>query len=514
MEKLRILWIDDEIDLLRPHIIFLEKKGYEVETAGYASEGLEKLSEQNFDVVFLDEQMPGMQGLEALLEIKKQHPDLPVVMITKSEEENIMEEAIGKEITDYLIKPINPNEIILSLKKIFRKKQLVSEQAVRDYQREFGKISMDIGMSNDWQSWTDIYRTLMFWSIKLDELEDEQMRDILNGQIAEANAGFFRFVKKHYEDWINGSGDAPLMSHRLLKEKMLPQSAEKALLVVIDNLRYDQWLSIRPVLQEFLHISEESLYFSILPTATQYARNALFSGLTPLGIKKRFPQWWKDDPEEGGKNLHEKDLFKAFLRRHGLETEPEFFKVLNYQFGERTARQIPNLAGKDLIVVVYNFVDMISHAKTEMDLIKELANNDSAYRKLTATWFVNSPLHQIIENAAAQGRKIFLTTDHGTINVKRPTRVVGDKETSLNLRYKLGRSLTYNPKDVLECKKPDKFQLPSPYINGTYIFAKEDYFFVYPNNYNQYVNHFRDTYQHGGISMQEMMVPFVMMEPK
>ncbi len=511
MKKLKILWIDDEIIMLKPHIIFLTNKGYEVDTAGYAAEGLEKLSTHHYDVVFLDEQMPGVQGLEALMEIRRIKPGLPVVMITKSEEENIMEEAIGKEIDDYLIKPLNPNEIILSLKKIFQKKQLVSEQATRNYQREFGKISMDIAMTNDWEGWKRIYRNLSYWSVKLDEIEDEQMREILNGQLQEANAGFFRFVKNNYESLITRNPEEQVVSHTVLKEFFLPRTQEKSLLVVIDNLRYDQWLAIRPLLDNILHVENEQLYISILPTATQYARNAMFSGLTPLAIKQRFPQWWKDDPEEGGKNLHEQQLFDAFLKRYGIDIDWSFYKVLNYSYGEYTTKKIRESAHKDLIVVVYNFVDMISHAKTEMELIKELASTDSAYRKLTATWFENSPLFHIIETAARQKRTVFLTTDHGSVNVKHPTRVIGDKDTSMNLRYKLGRSLTYNERDVLACKQPEHFQLPSPYAGGTYIFAKEDYYFVYPNNYNQYVQYFRNTYQHGGISLQEMFVPFVVM---
>ncbi len=513
-QKIRILWIDDEIELLKPHIIFLEKKGYEVETASFAREGIEKLEDLDIDVVFLDEQMPGMQGLEALMEIRKIKPYLPVVMITKSEEENIMEEAIGKEITDYLIKPINPNEIILSLKKIFQKKNLISEHATRSYQREFGKISMDITMANDWQSWVEVYKNLSFWSVKLDEIEDDQMREILNGQLDEANRNFFKFIKKTYAEWMHPSEENPVLSPQVLEKLFLPQAGKPALLVVIDNLRYDQWLSIYPLLQDHFKLRDEKLYFSILPTATQYARNALFAGLMPADIKRVYPGKWKDDPEEGGKNLHEEFFFTEFLRRKNLQISFQFYKILTHSFGEHVLAQMPNLKNKDLIVIIYNFVDMLSHAKTDMDMIKELASTDPAYRALTKTWFENSPLYAILQSAAEQGRRIFITTDHGTILVKHPTKIIGDKETSLNLRYKLGRSLTFNPKNVLACKDPTRFRLPAPYINSTYVFAKEDYFFVYPNNYNQYVAHFKNTYQHGGISLQEMLIPFVILDTK
>ena len=513
--KQRILWIDDEIELFKPHIIFLEKKGYEVTTATFAAEGIDLLKQQKFDVIFLDEQMPGLHGLDALMEIRRIDPYLPVVMITKSEEENIMEEAIGKEITDYLIKPINPNEIIVSLKKIFRKRDLVTEQSIQNYQREFRSIAMDLSYTDTWDGWVELYKKLLYWDLKLDEIDDRQMREIFEGQMAEANRAFFRFVEQNYIDRLQETGDElPALSHEVLGRYLLPDAGKPVLLVVIDNLRYDQWMSIYPLLKDRFRLRAEHAYYSILPTATQYARNALFAGLMPAQIKKRFPQYWKDDPDEGGKNLYEKEFFTDFLQRKKVRADIEFFKILNYRFGERTARDIPSLGAKDIIVTVYNFVDMISHAKTEMDMIKELAANDQAYRALTATWFENSPLYHIIEAAARQGRSIHLTTDHGTINVKRPTKVIGDKETSLNLRYKLGRSLTYNDKDVMACHRPERLQLPSPYVGGTYIFAREDYFFVYPNNYTHYAQHFRNTYQHGGISLQEMIVPYVILEPK
>jgi len=508
-KPLKIFWIDDEIELLKPHIIFLKNKGYQVETCAHATEALEKIDASDYDVVLLDEQMPGMQGLELLPEIKKRKPFLPVVMITKSEEENIMEEAIGKEISDYLIKPINPNEIILSLKKIFQKKHLVAEHATRSYQREFGKIAMDISMVNDAASWAEVYKKLSYWSIKMDDIDDEQMLEILDGQIAEANRQFFRFIKSEYENWLYGDEDAPVLSYNLLEKYFLPHATEKSLLIIIDNFRYDHWLAIRPLLKEIAPSMDEKTYYSILPTATQYARNALFAGLMPADIKRYYPSLWKDDNESGGKNLNEEALFKTFLQRKRLSLDFKFYKILNPDFAERTAKQIRGMKKQDLIIVVYNFVDMISHAKTEMDLIKELAPNDKAYRALIKTWFENSILLDIIRTGYEQGRRVFITTDHGSILVKKPTKVIGDKETSLNLRYKLGRSLTFDEKHVLACRQPEKFKLPSPYVNGTYIFAKEDYFFVYPNNYNYYVHYFSNTYQHGGVSMQEMIVPFV-----
>ncbi len=511
-KHMKILWVDDEIDLLKPHIIFLENKGHRVVTSAYASDALEKIEREDFDVVLLDEQMPGMQGLVALEEIKKIKPHLPVVMITKSEEENIMEEAIGKEISDYLIKPINPNEIILSLKKIFQKKDLISRQTTLNYQKEFGRIAMEISMADDADAWVDLYKKLSYWSVKMDEIQDEQMSEILEGQLSEANRSFFRFIKNNYETWMQHPEEAPVMSHTLLERYFLPSAKQKSMLIVIDNFRYDHWLTIAPAVRDIFLKVEEHSYYSILPTATQYARNALFAGLPPADIKRYYPSLWKDDNEEGGKNLNEQQLLDAWFKRKRLTIDYKFYKILNPEFAERTAKHIKSLKAQDLIVVVYNFVDMISHAKTEMDLIKELASNDKAYRALISTWFENSYLSDIIKTGKEQGRTVFITTDHGSINVKRPVKVIGDKETSLNLRYKLGRSLTYDEKEVLACRNPEAFKLPSPYINGTYIFAKEDFFFVYPNNYNQYVRYFENTYQHGGISLQEMIVPFIKAE--
>jgi len=505
----KILWVDDEIDLLKPHIMFLNNKGYEVVTAQSGVEALDEVVNDNFDIIFLDEQMPGIDGLETLSRIKAIKANIPVVMITKSEEENIMEEAIGQQISDYIIKPVNPNQILLTLKKILNKKELVSEKTNLSYQQEFQRISMDINMINDYEEWSDLYKRLVKWELKMDAIHDSQMTDILQGQFQEANRAFFRFVKSNYEDWVNDDNDAPVMSHNLLKRYVFPEIEGNTLLLVIDNLRYDQWLTIAPYINDYYRVEKELLYYAILPTATQYARNSLFGGLMPSELKKHYPQWWRDDNEEGGKNLFEKDFLEAQIRRMRLPVKSNYIKILNYQFGQKIINQFSRLKNYDLNVIVYNFVDMLSHAKTDMDLIKELAPDDKAYRSLTRSWFMNSPLFEIIKLAAQNRMKLMITTDHGTINVKRPTKVVGLKETSLNLRYKTGRTLTYDEKNVYAVENPERIKLPSIGINSKYIFAKEDYFFVYPNNYNYYVDYFTNTLQHGGVSLQEMIVPFV-----
>ncbi len=505
----KILWVDDEIALLKPHIIFLNNKGYEVVTAQSGVEALDEITRHSYDIVFLDEQMPGIDGLETLSRIKTIRPNIPVVMITKSEEENIMEEAIGQQISDYIIKPVNPNQILLSLKKILNKKELVSEKTNLSYQQEFQRIAMDINMINNYDEWVDLYKRLVNWELKMDLIQDSQMSEILQGQFQEANRAFFRFVKSNYVHWLNGDDAAPVMSYNLFKKKVFPSVTGNTLLLVIDNLRYDQWLTIAPLITDFYRIENEDLYYAVLPTATQYARNSMFGGMMPSDLKKYYPQWWRDDTDEGGKNLFEHDFLKAQLQRLRLSFKTNYIKILNYQFGQKIINRFSQLKNYDLNIIVYNFVDMLSHAKTEMDLIKELAPDDKAYRSLTRSWFVNSPLFEIIKKAAQNKMKLLITTDHGTINVKRPTKVIGHKETSLNLRYKTGRSLSYEAKDVYSVDNPDDIKLPSVSLNASYIFAKEDYFFVYPNNYNYYVDYFTNTLQHGGISMQEMIVPFV-----
>lgn len=514
MNNISILWVDDEIDLLKPHILFLEKKDYRVTTCKSGQEALEEIRNTTFDIVFLDENMPGISGLETLNEIKQIDASLPVVMITKSEEEYIMDEAIGSQIADYLIKPVNPNQILLSLKKSLDNSRLVSERTTANYQQEFRKIAMDLSMVNSWEEWAELYKKLIYWELRLEDIEDSSMFEILESQKIEANSQFGKFIDKNYTSWFDGD-DAPVMSHTLFK-KLIKNEIEDAptLLVVIDNLRYDQWLAFEEVLTAFYRKKKEVSYFSILPTATQYARNAIFSGLTPLDMEKRHPDWWKNDTDEGGKNLFEDKFLGAQLKRLGMNLKWEYHKISSLKQGKQLAQNFKSQKDNDLTVIVYNFVDMLSHAKTEMEVIKELASNDKAYRSLTLSWFKNSPLLDIVQQAQLLGMKLIVTTDHGTINVKHPSKVIGDRETSLNLRYKTGRSLTYEEKDVLAAKNPHSIHLPNINLSSSFIFAKNDLFFAYPNNYNHYVSYYRNTYQHGGVSLEEMIVPFVVLEAK
>lgn len=515
MSEMKILWVDDEIELLKPHMLFLEKKNYKVTTCNNGAEAVETIDEENYDIVFLDENMPGLSGIETLSLIKNKLPNLPVVMITKSEEEYIMEEAIGAKIADYLIKPVNPNQILLSLKKTLDNSRLVSEKTTSNYQQEFRKIAMDLAMVNSFEEWADLYKKLVHWEIQLESIDDIGMIEILESQKNEANSQFFKFIEKNYQGWFHGE-DKPILSHTLFKDIIAPELSKEqgTLLVVIDNLRYDQLRVLEPIINNYYKKEEEVSFFSILPTATQYARNAIFSGLMPSEMEKRHPEYWKNDTDEGGKNLYENEFLTAQIKRLALNIRHEFYKITSLNNGKELAQNFAGVKENDLTVVVYNFVDMLSHSRTEMEMIKELASDDKAYRSLTHSWFKNSPLLEIIQKAQRMGLKLIITTDHGTINTKRPSRVVGDKNISANLRYKTGRSLSFQDKEVYAVRNPKDIFLPTLHMSSSFVFAREDYFFAYPNNYNHFVKYYKNTYQHGGISLEEMIIPCVVMQPK
>jgi len=511
-----ILWIDDEIELLKPHIIYLEGKGYSITAVNSGNEALEILEVTNFDLVFLDENMPGLSGLETLTLMKRMKPNLSVIMITKSEEESIMEEAIGSKISDYLIKPVNPSQILLSIKKNIDTSRLVEEKTTRDYQMEFRNISMSLSSSLNKHEWRELYKKLTYWELELEKSGDKSVEDILVMQKSEANSQFFKFVKNNYKEWLNGD-NSPLLSHNIVRKKVLPlmEGSKATYLIVIDNLRYDQWKIIEPTIVKDFEVVKDEMYYSILPTATQYSRNAIFAGLLPSEIQKRFGDKWKNDEDEGGKNMFEEDFFVDQLQRLGKrEAKHSYTKITNIDFGRKVVARIPNMKANDINVIVYNFVDMLSHARTDMKVIKELADDDAAYRSLTSSWFDHSPLRDIMKQIANQDANIVITTDHGTINVNKPSKVVGDRGVNANLRYKQGKNLNYKSSDVFEMNRPEEYFLPKQNVSSKYIFAKEDMYFVYQNNYNQFVNMYKNTYQHGGVSLEEMLIPVVTLKTK
>jgi len=518
MDKIKILWADDEIDLLKPHIIFLQEKGYEVDTANSGDVALEMMKQKNFDIVFLDENMPGLSGIETLSRMKNTQPQLPVIMITKSEEEHIMEDAIGSKISDYLIKPVNPNQILLSLKKTLDNKRLISEKTTSAYQQDFRNIGMQMGDRLDYAQWCEVYKKLIFWELELEKSKDESMSDILVMQKKEANTLFSKFVENNYLSWLNGKEKTPpALSHLLLKTKLFPilEKEDSVFLIVIDNLRYDQWKMIEPIISEYFRVDSEEMYCSILPTATQYARNAIFSGLMPSEIQKQHPTLWKNEDEEGSKNAHEEELLAANLKRNGKDLKFSYNKISNHAAGKKLAENFNNLLQNKLNVIVYNFVDMLSHARTEMEVIRELADDEKAYRSITVSWYENSPLHDIIKQVAEKKAKLIITTDHGTIRVTEPTKIVGDRNVTSNLRYKSGKSLGgFDKRDVFEVRNPQDAFLPKQNVSTSYVFAKQDLFFAYPNNYNHYVTYYRNTFQHGGISLEEMLIPYIVLTAK
>jgi DNA-binding response OmpR family regulator len=518
MDKVNILWADDEMDLLKPHLLFLREKGYDVTTVTNGNDAVDKFKEDHFDIVFLDEQMPGMSGIETLSRIKNINGEIPVVMITKSEEEQIMEDAIGSKISDYLIKPVNPNQLLLSLKKNLENKRIVSEKTTSAYQQEFRNISMNLSDKLSWNDWKEVYKKLVYWELELQRTTDPSMYEILTSQKTEANNLFARFVENNYMKWLKTDGDStPIMSHQLMKKMVLPvieTSAEPVFMILIDNLRYDQWRVIQPIITEYFRLENDDLYMSILPTATQYARNSIFAGLLPVDIEQRFPNLWKNDEEEGGKNLSEEEYLGDFLKRLRKDFKYSYTKITNHADGKNMVDNIHSMMQNKLNVIVYNFVDMLSHARTEMEMIRELADDEAAYRSLTLSWFEHSPLFEAIKLIAEKKSRIIITTDHGTIRVKDAVKIVGDRTVNTNLRYKQGRNMNYDKKEVFEVKNPGEAFLPRQHLSQVFVFARGNDFFAYPNNYNYYVTYYKNTLQHGGISLEEMVIPFAVLTSK
>lgn len=515
-----LLWVDDEIELLRAQIIFLEKKGYEVVTVTNGTDAIEQCAQQNFDIVLLDEMMPGLTGLETLQRIKEIHPDLPIVMVTKSEEEDIMNQAIGSKIADYLIKPVNPNQVLLSLKKNIHRKEIVAEVTQSSYLQDFTNISMQIDDCRTAEDWQELYRRIVHWELELSSA-DSQMSEMLQTQKSDANKAFAKFIKKNYLGWVDditklsNDNNHPMMSPEVIKKRVFPllKNGEKVFLVVFDNFRYDQWRTIASEMAGVFDINDE-LYYSILPTATQYARNAIFSGLMPDKIAQMFPDLWVDEDEEEGKNLNEAPLIQTQIDRFRRHDTFSYNKVNTSADAEKLLQKFSQLKKNDLNVVVFNFIDMLSHARTESRMVRELANNESAYRSITLSWFRHSAVAEFFRLLAQTDYTVVVTTDHGSIRATEPVKIIGDRNTNTNLRYKLGKNLAYDDKELFVIKEPRRAQLPQPNISTSYVFATGNSFFAYPNNYNYYVSYYKDTFQHGGVSMEEMIVPLITLRGK
>lgn len=517
MQRYSILWADDEIDLLKPHILFLEQRGYDITPVNNGSDAVELCDEKHFDVVFLDEHMPGLSGLEVLNQIKGNKPNIPVVMITKNEEEHIMEEAIGSKIADYLIKPLNPSQILLSVKKILDNKRLVIEKTNLNYQQEFRKISMELMDDMSHEAWAEIYKKLVHWELQLDQNDNRDMAEVLESQKSEANGGFAKFIIRNYDRWLNDpNAEKPLLSHQLMKRKIFPEvgKGKPVFVVLIDNLRFDQWKMIEPIINEYFTVTGEESYYSILPTTTAYSRNAIFSGMLPSEMARSHPEIWVGEDEDEGKNNFENEFLEKQIRKNNLNIRYSYHKIKNLEEGKSLADSVSNLFQNDLNVIVYNFVDMLSHARTDMAMIRELAPDESAYRSITRSWFIHSPLLEILKKISDKPSRIVITTDHGTIRVKRPFKIIGDRTVNSNLRYKQGKNLGFEGDKIMHAAKPERLYLPKVNVSTSYVFAIEDQFFAYPNNYNHYVNFYKDTFQHGGISMEEMIIPIIFLNSK
>lgn len=516
MENITILWADDEIDLLKPHIMFLEDKGYTVVPVHSGDEAIDELAHQKIDLVFLDEQMPGLTGIDTLKIIKEHYSQVPVIMITKSEEEHIMDEALGGKISDYLIKPVNPNQILLSVKKHTEARRLVSQQSTMNYQQQFRDIAMQLGDRMGTSEWIDMYRRLVYWDIELANTDDDNIHSIFQSQRIEANRLFCKYYEQHYLQWLNGEEEKPLMSTTVLREKLFPllQEPDPTFLIVIDNFRYDQWKYLQHSIEQYLRTVQDNIYYSILPTTTQFARNAMFAGLMPAEIERKYPNYWINEDEEGYKNQYENELLEEQLRRHGFNIKHSYSKVLNADFGMKLVGNINNMMNNKLNVIIFNFVDMLSHSTTDSNIVRELASNEQAYRSVTLSWFEHSPLVELIKELGNRQCNVVITTDHGSVRIDNPVRVKGDREISVNLRYKQGRLLDYNAKQVFEVRDPAKIFLPQRHITAPYIFARTSDFFAYPNNYNQYVQYYSNTFQHGGISLEEVLIPFIILKNK
>lgn len=515
MNKARFLWVDDEVDLLKPYVLFLEEKGYTTHCVNNGHDAIELCRSSPFDIVFLDEQMSGLSGLETLSELHALQPDMPVVMVTKSEDEGIMNKAIGQKITDYLIKPVNPSQVLISIKKILEQNDRMTETIEHEYRDMFSQLSQEINNCSSANDWVALYRKLVSWELKLEQAQNA-MGEMLAMQKSDANRIFSRFVRANYQPWIQGDEGRPVMSPDLFERFVFPivEKGEKLFFILIDNFRLDQWQAVKEIVGEYFHYDED-IYFSILPTATPYARNAIFSGLMPKQLSELYPEFWVDEMMEDGKNRHEASMIKAQMERKGKGCFSfSYHKVNRNQDGEKIVARFQELEKNALNVLVFNFIDLFSHARTESKMIKELAADESAYRSLTRSWLLHSPLSVLLGQIAERGYKVVITTDHGSIRVKKGVRVIGDKQTTVSLRYKLGRNLGYDPKQVIDFVHPENIGLPSPNMSSRYIFALNDDFFVYPNDFNHYHSYYLDTFQHGGVSMEEMMVPVIRLRPK
>jgi CheY-like chemotaxis protein len=527
MSKNKILWVDDEIDLLRPHIMLLEHRGYDIATATNGNDAVELFRRESPDLVFLDETMVGMNGLETLAKFKDMDASIPVVMVTKNEAETLMEEAIGRKINDYLTKPVNPAQILAACKKFLESEKITSQKFTQDYLQGFADITRRMMDSLAWNDWVDIYAKLVNWSMELDKFPDLGLAETLANQWRECNAEFGQFIEDNYKSWLHNpdAPTTPLLSPKITDKFVLPHlkpsegkpADAPVFFFVVDCMRLDQWMLMEEMLRPLFNIRKD-YYCSILPTATPYARNAIFAGLFPSDIQKHYPQFWMDgNGDDHSQNKFEKDLLLKLLerRRIKLKNDVKYVKIIDTDFGKKIEGEILSYAKNHLNAIVVNVVDMIAHSRSDYPILKEIAPNESAYRSLTRSWFTHSSLYGMFKAIASiENAKIVITTDHGSVRCMRGAKALGDRETSTCLRFKFGRNVKADKRNALIIEKPEEYMLPRAGVTTNYIVAKEDFYFVYPTEYNHYLNQYRDSFQHGGISMEEMILPVLTLEAK
>ena len=517
-DKRKILWADDEIDLLRAHHRFLDDKGYVVTPVSNGKDAIALIAQEPFDIVLLDEMMPGLDGLSTLEQIKMIDPNVPVVMITKNEEEHLMNEAIGRRINDYLTKPVNPSQIFMACKKILDSRQIRQSQAGQNYVSKANEIREQLSGEITWQTWINVHRRLCEWDIEIARLRDAGLSQMIEDQRRECNHEFGRFIGRDYATWIAEENDSPPLSVDVVPEFVVPylEQGRQVFFIVVDCLRLDHWMVMEPQLAEYFNI-KRSYHYSVLPTATPFSRNAIFSGLFPNEIARKYGDIWHNaDENEHSLNRNEHQYIDDQVADMGVELKPgsHYVKVLDTGEAQGLTRKVPSLKKWPLVSVVYNFLDMLVHGRAQSDLLKEMAPNEIAFRALVQTWFGNSSLFETLKAISRTDAVVVLTTDHGSVRGTRASVVHGDRDTSSNLRYKYGRNLRSEDKDALMIKDPEAYGLPSGGLGSNFVIAKEDFYFVYPTNFNQYQRQYKDSFQHGGISLEEMVLPVAIMEPK
>lgn len=518
----RILWADDEIDLLKPHIRFLEQKGYAVTAVPNGEDALAALERERYDVLLIDEMMPGLGGLETLDRLKQSDSTLPVILVTKSEEETLMEEAIGRRITDYLIKPVNPSQVFLACKRVFDAQKLQDSQRARDYVGEMQRWQMLDRRRLDWAGWVDLAVDVARWDVALDGAPEAGLQQAHADFRRGLDIDFGRLIEERYPGWAQaaarGAGDRPMLSTDVVRRAVVPhlQAGTRVMFVVIDCMRLDQWFTLEPLLEEWYTI-ERDYYCSILPTATPYSRNAIFSGLLPAQLFKTHPDLWQESSnDERTKNRFERQLLELQLQR--LRVTPprgtKYLKIYDAEEANNTRRQINSFAGLSLVSMVFNFLDILAHGRSESEILQELAPDEAAFRAVMKAWFTHSPLYEIFQALASQDCVVVVTTDHGSVLGRRAALVHGNRDTSTNLRYKFGINLNTDPKQAIIVRRPMDYLLPDDGVNKNYVLAREDFYFVYPTRFHEFERQYRGSFQHGGVSMEEMVLPLVTLRPR